>query len=264
MAPIRTRRSRARHFTPPCELSCSDGQIKTPQRCAILTAKLLAQELNIQIPQPLLYSLTGVPPRNQSRILASKQVRTLHNQVDKGPDPRGRKRSITRSETAAIADYLNDDSIPLDNKGKPWTDIAEAAGVVLPQTYHFKAPGYRTIEPEAIQLACRDDERIINAVCEEEKLLTKAQASHRIDWINKQLSSRPHSKDWQDIAYYDEFHFGIGPQTTKRIKRKRGKEYRYKPSNVHRKKVTAKDTKAKAREEDHLKLLNIGVVIGYN
>ena len=119
MAPNRTRKSRARHFTPPLELSSSDGQIKTPQRYTILTVKLLVQELNIQIPQPLLYSLTGVPPRNQSRILASKQVRTLHNQVDKGPDPRGRKRALNRSDTTTIADYLNDDSILLDDKGKP-------------------------------------------------------------------------------------------------------------------------------------------------
>jgi hypothetical protein len=264
MAPIRTRRSRARHFTPPCELTCSDGQIKTPQRCAILTARLLAQELNIQIPQPLLHSLTGVPPRNQSRILASKQVRTLHNQVDKGPDPRGRKRALNRSDTTAIADYLNDDSIPLDDKGKPWADIAEASGVVLPQTYHFKTPGYRTINPKPIQRACRDDEGIINAVCEEEKELTPKQAKARLNWINIQLSVRSHSDNWKDVAYYDEFHFGIGPQITKRIKRKRRKEYRHKPSNVHRKKVTAKDTKAKAREENHLKLLNVGVVIGYN
>ena len=94
--------------------------------------------------------------------------------------------------------------------------------------------------------------------------MTNKQATARTNWIDIQLPLRPHSLDWKDVAFYDEFHFGIGPQITKRIKRKRGKEYRYKPSNVHRKKVTAKDTKAKAREEDHLKLLNIGVIIGYN
>jgi hypothetical protein len=66
------------------------------------------------------------------------------------------------------------------------------------------------------------------------------------------------------VAFCDEFHFGIGPQVTKRIKRKAGKEQRYKPCNVHRKKVTSKDTKAKAREEEHLKLLNVFVVIGFN
>jgi hypothetical protein len=51
---------------------------------------------------------------------------------------------------------------------------------------------------------------------------------------------------------------------TKRIKRKRGKEWRYKLYNVHCKKVTSKDTKAKAQEEEHLKLLNVFVIIGYN
>jgi hypothetical protein len=51
---------------------------------------------------------------------------------------------------------------------------------------------------------------------------------------------------------------------TKKLKWKKGKEYRYKPQNIHRKKVTSKDTKAKAREEEHLKLLNVFVVIGYN
>jgi hypothetical protein len=94
---------------------------------------------------------------------------------------------ITQTETAAIADYLDDDAIPLDEKGKPWTDIAEAAGVVLPQTFHFKPPGHCTIKPEAIQIACQDDEGIINVACEEEKELTLAQATARLDWIDKQL-----------------------------------------------------------------------------
>ena len=105
---------------------------------------------------------------------------------------------------------------------------------------------------------------MINAVAEEERKLTKAQATARLDWINEQLPKRPHSENWKDIAFCDEFHFGIGPQVTKRIKRKEGKEWRYKPYNVHRKKVTSKDTKAKAKEEDHLKLLNVFVVMGYN
>ena len=129
-----------------------------------------------------------MPLYNQLRILALKQVRTLHNQVNKGPDLQGRKQALKRSDTSAIADYLNNDSILPDDKGKPWTDIAEAAGIVLPQTYYFKALGYYTIKPEAIQLAYRDDEKIINTVCKEEKLLTKAQANYCLDWINKQLS----------------------------------------------------------------------------
>jgi hypothetical protein len=48
------------------------------------------------------------------------------------------------------------------------------------------------------------------------------------------------------------------------MKRRRGPYYRYQPYNIHRKKVISKDTKTKAREEDHLKLLNVFVVIRYN
>lgn len=108
------------------------------------------------------------------------------------------------------------------------------------------------------------DEDLINAVCEEEKELTKAQATNRLDWIDVQLLDRPHSNNWKDVVFCDEFHFGIGPQVTKRIKRKKGPKYRYRPENVHRKKVTSKDTKAKAREGKHLELLSVFVVIGYN
>jgi hypothetical protein len=184
----RPRKPRARHFTPPIELSFSEGQIKTPQRCAVLAAKAFAQELCIPISQELVRKVTGVPPRNQTRILASKQVRTRHNQPDSGPDPRGKKRGLTRTDTVAIAEYLDDSAVSLYDKGKPWQDIAEEAGIKLPQTLHFKPLGLRTINPKPIQRACRDDEDIINAVCEEERKLTSAQATARTDWVNEQLS----------------------------------------------------------------------------
>ena len=222
------------------------------------------QELKIQVPQEVVQEVTGVAPRVQTRILASKQPRTRHNQPDSGPDPRGQKRAITRSETAAIAAYTDDASVPLDDRGAPWLDLAEASGVQLPQTYHHKPPGYWTIEPQSVQKACRQDEDITNAIYEEEKELTDDQAMARTDWIDIQLPIRPHSNDWVDVVFCDEFHFGISPQVTKKIKRKKGKEWRYKPYNIHRKKITSKDTKAKAREEGHLKLLNVFVIIGFN
>jgi hypothetical protein len=60
---IRTRKSRARHFTPPPDLSFLKCQIKTPQRCGVLYAKVFSQELNIPIPQELIHKVTGVAPR---------------------------------------------------------------------------------------------------------------------------------------------------------------------------------------------------------
>jgi hypothetical protein len=94
--------------------------------------------------------------------------------------------------------------------------------------------------------------------------LTKEQVTGRLDWIDEQLPKRPHSVNWKDVAFCDEFHFGVGPQLTKRIKRPIGPKYRYDPSNVHRKKITSKDTKAKAREEKHLTLVNVFVIIEHD
>jgi hypothetical protein len=94
--------------------------------------------------------------------------------------------------------------------------------------------------------------------------LTDRQATERTKFVDEQLLWRPHSIHWNNVAFCDEFHFGIGPQVTKRIKRRQGKEQRYKSYNIHRKQLTTKDTKAKAREEKHLKLLSLFVVIGYD
>jgi hypothetical protein len=66
---------------------------------------------------------------------------------DSGPDPRGAKRAITRLETAAIAAYVDGESVPLNDRGAPWLNLAEASGVQLPETYHHKPLGYCTIEP---------------------------------------------------------------------------------------------------------------------
>ena len=266
MARIRPYRRSARYYTPPPDLAHQQeqGHIQTPQRCGVIYAKIFSQELGIPINQELVRKVTGVAERIQSRILASKEVRTLHNQVDKGPDPRGRKRALTKTDTAIIGDYLSDSTTSLDDKGKPWLDIAEAAGVMLPETYHFKPAGHRMVETQSVQRACKEDENLINAVAEEEKLLLGYQAENRLEFIDEQLLARPHSKDWKDVVFCDEFHFGIGPQVTKRIKRRRGSTWRYRPENVHRKKLTSKDTKAKAREEEPLKLLNVFVVVGFN
>ncbi|OCK94950.1 uncharacterized protein K441DRAFT_718472, partial [Cenococcum geophilum 1.58] len=263
---IRSRKSRARHFTPPPEMLHLQplSHPKTPSRCGVLWCKVIQQKLGIQIPKDFVREITGIPERTQSEILRSKQARTLHNQEDAGPDPRGRKPYVTRKDTAAIGAYLDDPTVSIDEKGKPWQDIAESASVTLPNTPHFKPRGYRTVEARAIREACKRDEDLITAVCAEEKELSPRQAKERLNWVDIQLDTRPHSKDFEDVVFSDEFHFGIGPQTTKKIKRRRGRKYRYTPENVHRKHVTTKDEKEKAREENHLKLLNVFVAIGYN
>jgi hypothetical protein len=102
----------------------------------VIIVKLLAQK-GYYIPQEVVREITGVPPYVQSRIIASKQPRRLHNQPDSGPDPRRRKRELTRSDTAAVGNFLDDNSTTLDEKGLPWQDLAESSGVELPKTYYL-------------------------------------------------------------------------------------------------------------------------------
>ena len=254
-------RSRARYHTPPVELyHLGHGHAETPSRAAVLAIKAAAQKLQIQIPQSIITEVTGIPPRAQRTI---KQPRRLHNQPDIH-DPRGAKRAFWREDSATIGRYLDDLKVPLDEKGRPWQTIAIEAGVQLPETLHYRPPGTRLVNADTIQRTCKRDEGIINAICEEEKLLKPHQAASRLRWIKTQLELRPHSMDWKDVAFCDEFHFGIGPQETKRIKRRRGAAARHAPQNVNRKSVTKKDEKAKAREDEQLELFNIFVVISYN
>jgi hypothetical protein len=154
MAPTKVRKarkSRAQYYTPPPDLVSYEGQAKNPQRARVLYAKLFSQALNVPIPSLLVQQIIGVAEHNQSQILKSKQARTLYNIVDKGPDPRGRKRAFLCSDTLAIAKYLDNDSVPLDDKGDPWLNIAEEVGVDLPQTFHFKPPGLQTVQTQTLQ-----------------------------------------------------------------------------------------------------------------
>lgn len=122
----------------------------------------------------------------------------------------------------------------------------------------------RSLSLKPIQKACKEDEGIINAVIEEERELDKRQCTNRLKFVDTSLEKRPHSVDYNNVAFCDEYHFGLGPEITHRIKRKRGRYYRYLPQNVHRKAATRKDKKEKAREKEHFKLFSIFVVIGKN
>ena len=119
MPPIRTRKSRARPFTSPPDLLESTGHPKTPQRCGVIWAKLFSQKLGIPIPQSIVRDLTNVPERSQTRILSSNSTRTFHNRLNSRPNTRGQKRALTRSDTAAVGNYLNNNTVPLKDRGAP-------------------------------------------------------------------------------------------------------------------------------------------------
>ncbi len=181
MPPIRTRKSRARHFTPPPDLCKLEGQADTPRRASVFYARLYSQALNIPIPSTIVEAVTNIPPRTQRNIISTGHVRTCHNVADSGPNPRGRKGAFNKSETSQVKDYLVDSTTSLDDKGAPWQDVVEDAGVALPQTYHFKPPGPRDMNSKGIQRVLKQEEGIINAVCEEEKELRQQLADERYE-----------------------------------------------------------------------------------
>ena len=191
------RAGRARHFTPRLDLTHTQGQghIKTPSRSIILAARALAQELNIRIPREVVQKVSGVFFLDQAKILQQKQPRTRHNWPDASPDPRGRKRGLTRSNTRAIYDFVTDPLVSQSDRGAPWPNIAEAAGVQLPITEHFNPPGRREISEKAIRTACFWDEGIGNYLMEEEKELTNDQAQNRQLWIKEELPKKLRSRD---------------------------------------------------------------------
>jgi hypothetical protein len=152
MPSFRTGRREHHRHTPPLELkppNTPKNPFETPYRSAVFTVHLLSETSGRKPGDPTtkqaMLDIFGVPFRTQERILASGQVRSLHNEPDLGPSPCGRPRVFTYTETAAIASYLDDPIVPLDDKGNPWKDIAKTAGVELPKTTHFKPPGKRIV-----------------------------------------------------------------------------------------------------------------------
>jgi hypothetical protein len=77
MAPQRTRKSRARYYTPPPEFTTREGHAETPHRSAVIAIKLVFQEVGLPLNQDIIQKVTTIPPRSQTQILASKQVRDL-------------------------------------------------------------------------------------------------------------------------------------------------------------------------------------------
>jgi hypothetical protein len=144
-------RMRKKHYTPPPTLFSDSGILQTPQRANIIFAKALEQEFSIPIPPSVLNKLTSASTRSQSRIAASKEVRTLYNHKDNSQDPCGRLLALAQTDIAAIEGYLSDENEPLEDRGAPWLDIAESSSVKLSETTHFKLPGRRKVTAQTVQ-----------------------------------------------------------------------------------------------------------------
>ena len=62
-------------------------------------------------------------------------------------------------------------------------------------TTHFKPPSTRAVSTFTVQHSCKEDEGLINTVCDEEKKLTEVQAEGRRIFSYEQLKKRPKSEN---------------------------------------------------------------------
>ena len=109
-------------------------QVETPKRSAIFAVYYWAQQQNIPCNLHSISTVFGIPKSTASDILASGRCRRLQHSDD--VDNRPRLRELTRSDTNAIATYL--DQAPFEEKSLPWQDVADQAGVA--KEFHENQP----------------------------------------------------------------------------------------------------------------------------
>ena len=223
----------------------ANGHVSTPTRAGILGARLFARQHGLKCTEPLLSKTFNVPLRTVTRVCASKQVHTRYNKPDSGPDPRGRLRKLTRQETATVGTYL--DAAPLEEASAHWHDVFHEAGVDKVDT--------QQISVSTLRRSMRIDENIRACKAAKKDSLPPRICKARLAWVDKMLSLRPHSKDWENVWFCDEIHFRLGKTSTKWVKRRPGQ--RYKANKIQREKdITTEDSE--------LRMLNAWIVLGYN
>jgi hypothetical protein len=73
-------------------------------------------------------------------------------------------------------DYLEDETVSLDDRGKPWLDIASACGFDL------------DVDPKTVARWMRKDQDTGNYKCEEEIELSESQAGVQLSFTFKYIS----------------------------------------------------------------------------
>ena len=167
-------------------------QVETPKRSAIFAVYYWAQQQNIPCNLHSISTVFGIPKSTASDILASGRCRRLQHSDD--VDNRPRLRELTRSDTNAIATYL--DQAPFEEKSLPWQDVADQAGVA--KEFHENQPNTQW-SSAVIQRRVTQDESIKTHKAIVKEKHRPAQIQKRLEYCRIQLQQRPSGTDWRNV-----------------------------------------------------------------
>ncbi len=81
-------------------------QFHTPKKAAVLGTIHYLQDHQIHVQKEDIFRYFNISRRTGFYWLAENEPRRLHNRPDLGPDPRGRKRKLTREDLQKMEDIL--------------------------------------------------------------------------------------------------------------------------------------------------------------
>lgn len=224
------------------------AQLETPQRSAILSVLYFCEKKELPCSYKDLHEAFGfsIATNVTSSIVKNKRARRLQNSDD--PDNRGALRELTNSDANAIATYI--DEALFEEKGDPWVDLAYRAGVEFPK-------GRAELTRQIIQRRVTEVSGIKSHKAAVKEAVSEDVQKERVRWSIYWLVRRPHGVDWRNVIWCDELHWSTGPKHVKYIKRRPGKDERFKPGNIQYQKDARKDPQKR-------KWFHIYTVIGYN
>jgi hypothetical protein len=190
------------------ELTESQKHDHTPKKAAVLSTISYLNDHHMRLRKREVFQYFDIPERTGFRWTAKNEPRRLHNRPDLGPDPRGRKRKLTRDDLRKMEDFL---SGGFQCRVLNWRQLATAVGI--PEVSDRTIRRYMQDLDYHSCIAC--DKSWISPRMKEQRIL----------FAREMLQLRPNPDDWKCIRFSDEVHFGLGPQRKLRIIRRPGKRY---------------------------------------
>jgi len=154
----------------------------TPQKAAVLGTLHYLKDHHFRVRKEDVFHYFNVPPRTGFRWTAENNSRRLHNPPDSGPDPRGRKRKLTREDLRKIEDIL---AGRFQWRILNWQQLTTTAGI--------SGVSDRTIQRHMQDLDYHSCIACTNS------WISPYMKEQRVIFSREMLSLRPNLDDWKDV-----------------------------------------------------------------